>query len=47
MVESVASSAIMCQCLWMVAANDLPMFEKGVMMGRIFVSVCIARWDNK
>ena len=47
MVESVASSTIMCQCLWMVAANDLPMFEKGVMMGRMFVSVCVACWDNK
>ena len=47
MVESVASSAMMCQCLWMVAANDVPMFEKGVMMGRMFVSVCVVRWDKK
>ena len=47
MVESVVSSAIMCQYLWMVAANDLDMFEKGDMMGRMFVSVCIVCWDNK
>ena len=47
MVESTEPSAIVCQCLWMVAANNLPMFEKGVMMGRMFVSVCVVRWDNK
>ena len=46
MVESVASSEIVCQCLWMVAVNDLPMFKKGVMMGRMFVNVCVIRWDN-
>ena len=47
MVESVASLAVICQCLWMVAANDLPLFEKGVMMGRMFVSLCVVHWDNK
>ena len=36
-----------CQYLWMVAANDLPMFEKGVMMGRMIVSASVVRWDNK
>ena len=41
MVESVASSKIVCQCLWMVAVNDLPMFKKGVMMGRMFVNVWV------
>ena len=35
------------QLLWMVAANDLPMFEKGVMIARMLVSVCVVRWDNK
>ena len=38
-----ASSAIVCQFLWMVAMNDLPMSEKGVKMGKMFVSVCGVR----
>ena len=40
MVESVALLAIACEYFWMFAGNDLPMFERGVMIGRIFVCVC-------
>ena len=47
MVESVVSSTTVSRWLWMVAANDLPMFKKGVMMGRIFVSACVVRCNNK
>ena len=39
-VETVASLAIVCQFLWVVAVNDLSMSEKGVIMGRMFVSLC-------
>ena len=46
-VESVVSLAIMCQLLCIVAVNSLPMSEKGVLMGRMFVTVCGVRWDNK
>ena len=34
------SLAIVCQLLWMVALNNLPLSEKGVIMERIFVSAC-------
>ena len=37
----------MCQFLFIVAINDLPMSEKGVMMKRMFVSVCGVRSDSK
>ena len=39
-VENVASLAVVCQVLWTVAVNDLYMSEKGVILGRMFVSVC-------
>ena len=39
-VESVASLAVVCQVLWTVTVNDLYMSEKGVILGRMFVSVC-------
>ena len=39
-MEIMALWAIVCQILWVVAVNDLPMNEKGVIMGRMFVSVC-------
>ena len=32
-VESVTPPTILCQFLWMVAMNDLPMSEKGEIMG--------------
>ena len=50
MVESVASSTIMCQCLCMLSVlmhMDLSMLKKEVMMAKIFVSVCIVRRDEK
>ena len=33
------SQVIVCQFLYMVVVNDLPMFEKGVKMGRMFLYV--------
>ena len=36
-VESLASQAIVCQFLYMVVVNDLPMPEKGVTIGRMFL----------
>ena len=47
MVEGVVSSATMCQFLCMMAVSCLPMSEKGVIMGRILVSICGVRWDNR
>ena len=41
------SLAVVCQFLCIVAVNILPMSEKGVMMGRMFVTVCGVRWFNK
>ena len=38
-VESVVSQAIVCQFLYMVVVNDLPMSEKGVTVGRMFLYV--------
>ena len=37
----------MCQFLCIVAVNCLLMFEKGVIMGRMLVSVCGVRWDSR
>ena len=34
------SVAIFCQFLYMVVVIDLPMSQKGVIMGRMFVFVC-------
>ena len=45
--ESVVSLATMCQFLCMMAVSCLPMSEKGVIMGRMLVSVCRVRWDNR
>ena len=39
MVETVVSLATMCQFLCMMAVSCLPISEKGVLMGRMFVSV--------
>ena len=47
MVESVVSLAAMCQFLCMMAVSCLPMSEKGVIMGRMLVSVCGVRWDSR
>ena len=47
MVESVVSLATMCQFLCMMAVSCLPMSEKEVIMGRMLVSVCGVRWDNR
>ena len=33
------SQAVVCQFLYMVVVNDLPMSEKGVTMGRMFLHV--------
>ena len=38
-VERVASLGIVCQFLWMMIVNNLPMWEKGVIMRRRFCSV--------
>ena len=37
----------MSQFLCIVAASCLLMSEKGVIMGRMLVSVCGVRWDNR
>ena len=42
-LESVVSLAIVCQFLYTVAVNSLPMSEKGVIMGRMLVTVCGVR----
>ena len=47
MVESVVSLATMCQFLCMMAVSCLPMSEKGVIMGRMLVSVYGVRWNNR
>ena len=47
MVESVKSLAVLCQFLSIIAMSNLPMSEKGVTMGRMLVSVCGVRWDNR
>ena len=47
MVESVVLLGTMCQFLCMMAVSCLPMSEKGVIMGRMLVSVCGVRWDNR
>ena len=39
-VESVVSLAIVCQFLYIVTVNSLPMSEEAVMMGRTFATVC-------
>ena len=46
-MESVVSSSIACQFSWMVAMNDLPLSEKGLLMGRMFVSACGIRSYSK
>ena len=46
-VENVMSLAIVCQFLCIVAVNSLPMSAKGIIMGRMFVTVCGVHWDNK
>ena len=46
-MENVVSLAIAYQLLCIVAVNSLPMSEKGVIMGRMFVTLCGVRWDNK
>ena len=38
-VESLVSQAVVCQFLYMVVVNDLPVSEKGVTMGRMFLYV--------
>ena len=47
MMESVVSLATMCQFLCMMAVSCLTMSENGVMVGRMLVSVCGVRWDNR
>ena len=47
MVENVVSLATMCQFMCMMAVNCLPMSEKGVIIGKMLVSVCGVRWDNR
>ena len=47
MAERVESLATMYQFLRMMAASCLPMSEKGVIMGRMLVSVYGVRWNNR
>ena len=47
MVESVVSLATLSQFLSITAMSILTMSEKGVTMGRMLLSVCDARWDNR
>ena len=47
MVESVVSLATMSQFLCMMAVSCLPMSEKGIIMGRMLISVCGVCWDNR
>ena len=46
-MDSVVSLAIVCQFLCIVAVNSLPICEKGVMIGRMFLIVCGVRWVKK
>ena len=46
-VESVVSLATISKFLCMMAVSCLPMSEKGVIMGRMLVSECGARWDSR
>ena len=46
-VENAVSLAIVCQFLCIVAVNSLSMSAKGIIMGRMFVTVCGVHWDNK
>ena len=46
-VGSVASLAIWCQFLCMIAGCSLPMSENGVTMGRMIFSVCDVCWNNR
>ena len=46
LVETMVSQAIMCQFLFVVVVNDLPMSEKRLTMGKN-VFLCGVRWDNK
>ena len=39
-MDSVASLTVVWQFLFIGAVNDLPISEKGVIMGRMFFSVC-------
>ena len=41
------STAIVRQFLCVVAMDSLPISEKEVTMGRMLVSVCGVRWDNR
>ena len=47
MVESVVSLKTVYQFLCMMAVSCLPVSEKGITMGRMLVSVCGIRWDNR
>ena len=47
MAQSVVLLATMCQFLCMMAVDCLSMSEKGVIMGRLLVSVCGVGWDNR
>ena len=38
------SLVTICQFLCMMAESCLPMYEKGVIMGRILVSICGVHW---
>ena len=44
---SVVSLAIVCRFSFIVAVNSLPMYEEGVTMGRMFISVCGVPWHDK
>ena len=46
-MKSVVSLATMCQFLCFMAVSCLAMYEKGVIMGRILVSVCGFCWDSR
>ena len=41
------SLEILCQFFYIIAMSSLPMSEKGATMGRMLVSVCGVRWDNR
>ena len=47
MVESGVSLATMCKFLCMMAVSCLPVSEKGVIIGRILISICGVYWDNR
>ena len=46
-MESVVSLTTLCQFLCMITVSYLPISEKGVTMGRMLVSVCGVRWNNR